>query len=328
MQIDFVIPWVDGSDPEWQKERNLHCNHPQHTEESRFRDWETLRYWFRAVETYAPWVNKIFFITWGHIPSWLNQDHPKIRFIVHKDYIPSKYLPTFNSHTIELNLHRIPELSEHFVYFNDDTFLNAPVSPEDFFKNGFPCNCAVLEPFMPVDPTDSYSHILLNNMAFINKHFKKYNVLKKHPFKWFHPVYGKYFLKNLYFTPGKLFSGFRNLHIPTSMQKSTFQNLWDLEPELLDATCKNKFRTSNDVNQNIMSYYDLCTGRFSPRSAVYGKCYGIGQTNSVLFSDMKSGSHKLICINDHPYINNFDLEKEILLKAFQEKLPQKSSFEI
>jgi len=61
MQIDFVIPWVDGSDPEWQKERNLHCNHPQHTEESRFRDWETLRYWFRAVETYAPWVNIFVF---------------------------------------------------------------------------------------------------------------------------------------------------------------------------------------------------------------------------------------------------------------------------
>lgn len=327
MQIDFVIPWVDGSDPAWLQERSHFCDNHR-TDESRYRDWGTLRYWFRAVETYAPWVNQIFFITWGHLPDWLKQKHPKLKIIKHNEYIPEEYLPTFNSNTIELNLHRIESLSEHFVYFNDDTYLNAPVSPEDFFQKGLPRNCAVLEPFMPTDPADSYSHILLNDMAFLNKHFNKYDVLTKDPTKWYHPIYGMYLLKNIYFTPGKLFSGLRNLHIPTSMQKSSFGKVWDLEPDLLHQTCLNHFRTERDVNQNIISYFDICSGNFSPRSAVFGKCYGIGQSNKQLFSDLKSGHHKLICINDHSYIMDFEQEKTAILKAFQEKLPRKSSYEL
>ena len=326
MQIDFVIPWVDGTDPIWKEERNRYCNNHKQ-DESRFRDWGTLPYWFRAIEAYAPWVNRIFFVTCGHIPQWLNTAHPKLTVITHESYIPAEYLPTFSSNTIELNLHRIPELSEHFVYFNDDTFINGPVTPEDFFCNGLPRNCAVLEPFSPVDPYDAYPHILLNDMAFLNKHFSKYGVLKNHFTKWYHPIYGKYLLKNLYFTPGKLFSGLRNLHIPTSMCKSTFQKIWNLEPQLLHATCQNRFRSNNDVNQNIMSYYDICSGNFSPRSAEFGICYGIERDNESLYYDLRTEKHKLICINDHPYIADFQKEQKQLLNALETKFPIKSAYE-
>ncbi|WP_331836427.1 hypothetical protein [Erysipelothrix piscisicarius] len=74
------------------------------------------------------WVNNVYLITYGHLPDFLNVDHPKLKIINHTDYIPSDYLPTFSSHTIELNMHRIEGLSEHFVYFNDDMFLNQPMS--------------------------------------------------------------------------------------------------------------------------------------------------------------------------------------------------------
>ena len=73
MNIDFVIPWVDGSDPAWRKEKYKYMgiDEPDAGDE-RYRDMGLLKYWFRAVEAYAPWVNQIHFITWGHLPDWLN----------------------------------------------------------------------------------------------------------------------------------------------------------------------------------------------------------------------------------------------------------------
>ena len=137
--VDFVIAWVDGNDKEWQKQRQKYkSGFMEDNSEVRFRDWDNLQYWFRGVEEYAPWVNHIYFITWGHVPQWLNLDNPKLKIVNHKDYIPEKYLPTFNSHTIELNMHRIQGLSRQFVYFNDDMFLTAPVTKEMFFKNDLP----------------------------------------------------------------------------------------------------------------------------------------------------------------------------------------------
>ena len=88
-QIDFVIPWVDGNDPEWIKEKNAFSNvitENDDVRDIRFRDWETLKYWFRGVEEYAPWVNRIHFVTWGHVPKWLNTEHPKIHIVNHRDY--------------------------------------------------------------------------------------------------------------------------------------------------------------------------------------------------------------------------------------------------
>src|SRR5690554_4129292 len=101
MKIDFVITWVDGSDPIWQKEKQQYFP-DDITDGQRFRDWDNLKYWFRAVEKFAPWVNKIHFITWGHTPKFLNLDHPKLNIVNHKDYLKPEYLPTYNSNAIEL----------------------------------------------------------------------------------------------------------------------------------------------------------------------------------------------------------------------------------
>ena len=120
-EIDFVLPWVDGSDTDWIRERNHYLGiKEENVETSRFRDWENLQYWFRGVEKFAPWVRRIYFVTWGHVPKWLNTAHPKLTVVRHEDYIPAEYLPTFSSHPIELNLHRIKGLSDRFVYFNDE----------------------------------------------------------------------------------------------------------------------------------------------------------------------------------------------------------------
>ena len=74
----------------------------------------------------------------GHVPKWLNTAHEKIQIVKHEDFMAPAYLPTFNINSIELNLHRIKGLSEHFVFFNDDMFLIDFVRPEDFSKTDFP----------------------------------------------------------------------------------------------------------------------------------------------------------------------------------------------
>ena len=82
--IDFVIMWVDSTDPEWIAKREKYISGVQDdVRVRRYRNWDNLRYWFRGVEKYAPWVNRVFFITCGQIPDWLNVDHPKLRLVKH-----------------------------------------------------------------------------------------------------------------------------------------------------------------------------------------------------------------------------------------------------
>lgn len=327
MKIDFVMPWVDGNDAKWQTLRNEYSDSPARIDESRYRDWDVLKYWFRAVEKYAPWVNRVHFVTCGQCPDWLNREHPKLKLVDHKDFIPAQYLPTFNSMAIELNLHRIEGLSEHFVYFNDDVYLNAPVKPEDFFRDGLPCHTAVLTSLTPGTANDPHIHAICNVMAFINTHFKKKAVLKKNFRKWYSLKYGKGLVKTLLNTPGSRFSNFSNSHVANSMRKSTYEAVWALEPELLDTACKSKFRSLQGVNQYIMTYYDLCSGNFAPRKSGFGTCYDIGIRDSAMYRDIRSGSHKLICVNDNEGIADFEKAKVMLTAAFEAVLPEKCSFE-
>ena len=96
-KIDFVIPWVDGNDPAWIAQRKKYQPDTRDDDgESRYRDWENLQYWFRGVEKFAPWVNKVYFLTWGHVPVWLDTSNPKLQIVRHEDYIPKDYLPTFS----------------------------------------------------------------------------------------------------------------------------------------------------------------------------------------------------------------------------------------
>lgn len=160
MTIDAVFTWVDGADPEFQKVKAAHAGFEpppplekwrrksQYTgvnearenpaasaaqTEGRFRNMDELRYALRSIEAHAPWIGTIFLVTNGQVPGWLNRDHPRLRLIRHDEIFPDPgCLPSFNSNAIELHLHRIPGLSEEFLYFNDDFFLGRPVTPGDF----------------------------------------------------------------------------------------------------------------------------------------------------------------------------------------------------
>ena len=183
--MDFVVTWVDENDPVWQKERQSYWNnHYGDNSVCRFRDWNLLRFWFRGVEKYAPWVRKIHFVTYGHYPQWLNVNHPKLSIVKHSDYIPSEFLPTFSSHPIELNLHRINALSEEFVFFNDDFYLLDSVVPEDFFVESLPCDSCNMTFNIPLSDMGIMGCIEQNNLMAINRHFRKSDLLRRH-WRWF-----------------------------------------------------------------------------------------------------------------------------------------------
>ncbi|WP_369309232.1 stealth family protein [Providencia rettgeri] len=173
LDLDIVLIWVDGNDPEWQNEYKKYSNKYINgdTSEIRFRDFELLKYWFRGIEKYTPWVRKVHFVTCGHLPNWLNINNEKINFVRHSDFIPKEYLPTFNSHTIELNLHRIEGLSENFIYFNDDFFIINKLENNYFFnlKNKLPKDCLIFNPII----SGGISHIVMNNLDVIKNTIQK-----------------------------------------------------------------------------------------------------------------------------------------------------------
>lgn len=139
--IDAVYTWVDGDDPAWikskrRREAELTGSeyHEEAKHEARFRSRDELKYSLRSLEMYAPWFRKIFVVTAGQVPEWLDVTNPKIEIIDHRDIYPEgDYLPTFNSNSIISRLHHIPGLSEHYVYINDDVFFGRDLGPERFF---------------------------------------------------------------------------------------------------------------------------------------------------------------------------------------------------
>ncbi|NLX66196.1 MAG: hypothetical protein GXZ19_05405, partial [Bacteroidales bacterium] len=192
MDIDFVITWVDMDDPKWKADFTNYSGKIDNTKnevsEARFRDYGFLKYWFRGVEKFAPWVRKIHFVTCGQKPEWLNVNHPKLALVNHSDYIPHEFLPVFNSSLIEIYLHKIPNLADRFVYFNDDFFITSPMGEERFYTNGLPNDIAA---FRLNFGTGLWSKCLKNNIRIIDEKFDKREVLKRDHEKWFHPSYGK-----------------------------------------------------------------------------------------------------------------------------------------
>jgi len=328
-KIDIVILWVDGSDEDWLRDFNQYASDSMigDKQPSRFRDWDLLQYWFRGIEKFMPWVNRIHFITSGHVPAGLNMQHPLINLVKHSDFIPGKYLPTFNANTIELNIHRIKDLSEQFIYFNDDLFVLKSLTPGRFFQNGLPCDYGV---FTAKPSGGGIIHIAVNDLEVLESHFDKHAVIKKNLRKWFNIKYGKELLNNLLLYPWKEFSGFIDPHLTTSFLKSTFTEVWGKAPDILDSTCRSKFRTNNDVNQWLMRYWQLAEGRFYPYNLKNsGTSMDITDNSLSTVNDFITDRRfDMICLNDSDEVSDFEKTKALLKESFEKILPDKSSFEL
>lgn len=330
-KIDFVMTWVDGNDKTWQEQKLKYSNEKESDNRiNAYRDWDLLRYWFRGVEKNASWVNKIYFVTSGQKPEWLNENNEKLVLINHKDYIPEEYLPTFSSHPIELNLHRIKGLSEKFSYFNDDVFIINKVKPSDFFIDGLPCDRAILN-INCEKLSWQIQKINNNDIAVINESFDFKKCIKSYWHKWFNFKYGKEVLKNLWLYPCPRFPGIKHEHANSNFLKSTFDEVWEKHFEVLNETSRHKFREpNNDINQYLFKDWQIAEGKFIP-----------SKKNSI-FCDLKFRDNfgkylkiiekkksKIVCINDADDLdeNEYIDKKKKLIEAFNSILPEKSSFE-
>jgi hypothetical protein len=332
MEIDFVILWVDGNDLEWQKEfsKFYEKNMAGDTRTSRYREWDNLQYLFRSFEEFTPWVRKIHFVTWGHLPSWLNTEHPKLNIVNHNDYVDSDYLPVFNANPLEIYFHNIKELSENFVYFNDDFFITRKLSKDRFFRNGLPCDCLVSN---ALSSSAGVGHFVLNNLEILNKNLNKKEMLKNNFLKLFSPKYGKDLIRNLALLPWPRFTGFVDPHMPQPFLKSTFEDIWSREKDVLEKTMSSRFRECSNVNQYLFRYWQLAQGKFHPISMkdtkyieITNKSVDSGEIDDVITSK----KYSMICLNDSKNIDekDFDRLKESINNSFRKILPNRSSFEI
>ena len=330
MDIDFVITWVDMEDPKWKAEFSKYSgkkdNEKNGVSEARFRDYGFLKYWFRGVEKFAPWVRKIHFVTSGQKPEWLDENNPKINLVSHKDYVPAEFLPTYNSVVIERYLHKIPDLAEHFVYFNDDFYIINNISTERFFKNGVPCDIAVFQ----YNPSWSqwYKRIK-NNLKIINRHFDKKEVMARDHDKWFHKSYGSRARWNYLLKPYGKFITLRTPHNAQPYLKSTFEEVWAVAEKELTETSANRFRTVTDYTPELFRTWQICKGNFEPYNTYSDtKMFPLMIKPKQAIKAIYNQSYTLICLNDNVHIRNYAQVMGNIMNAFESILPEKSSFEL
>lgn len=346
MKIDFVLPWVDPNDKNWQESRNYYskANLPPNSNKSnstfRFRDFETLKYVLRSIEYNCPWYNKIYLITEGHYPKWLDITNEKIQVITHQElYFNKQHLPIFNSSSIEMNILNIPNLSENFVYLNDDTIIYNPLAKSRFFTNGLPVDFishGLLSRgkfYSLLKGKDFWTNALNNNIKLINSN-NKINIKKIERNKLYHTSYSlndkfcNFLLKNLF----KKFFWFEHWHHPQAYCKQTLRDVYELYHTEMENCSKNKFRDSTDLTHYLYRYYHLSKGTFYPfkfNDGIIKNIDSINTLNEVIKVLENTKKFNFVCFNDSDLLleKDFPYAKVLLNNFLAKKFPLKASFE-
>ncbi|MBJ7357971.1 stealth conserved region 3 domain-containing protein [Nocardioides sp.] len=302
--VDVVYTWVDGNDPVWNAAREQRlarltgtgsaetAQTRESSGQARFVSRDELRYSLRSVHLFAPWVRRIHLVTAGQVPDWLDLDHSSVTVVDHSAILPADALPTFNSHAIETSLHRVPDLAEHFVYFNDDFFLGRPIRPEAWFSPaGLPATF--------VAPTTVGLSDLPDAPPYLKAAWNNRRLLLG--------AFGRALTHNL-------------AHAPYPHRRSVLEELTERFPEALAATARSPFRSDGDVStlSSLAQHYGLMTGQsFVGESS---RAY-VNLSNSDLDWQLKKTLQRdqdFICLADHHdhALNPVRLNRT--LKAFME----------
>ena len=330
-KIDFVVMWVDGGDPVWQAKKVKYSESVDTSKNSMnsvkaYRDWGTFKYWFRGVEKFAPWVNKVYLVTDQQKPSWLNIASEKLVLVDHSDILRKDYLPVFSANPIESNIHRITGLSEHFVFFNDDVYLTAPVEPRDFFsEEGLPKYNTALSPIVP----ERYGtgHFQVNDMEIVTSYFSRDEILKNGKFLSFKQGW-KNILKTLLYRNSKFICGFWENHLAHPLLKSTMELVWEKETAILEKTSASRFRNPADTNVWLFKYWQIASGKYEVADPKLGDLFSLDNVDSDFWELLNSGKYKIMCINDGFNVQDEEQVMTDFIKAMEELFPEKSSFEL
>lgn len=292
--MDIVITYVNGLDPVWQKDYEHYTNTP--ILEKRFRDWGTLQYLFRGIAENMPFIRKVHLIVSGEsqVPEWLNRD--EVNVVLHSDIIPAEFLPTFNCNPIEMCLHRIEGLDEEFLYFNDDMFPMCPCEPTDFFREGR----GVIGMSRHIVAHDMYKKICRNSDRLARRAAGKRGSC-------------------LFIRPQ---------HICTPMLRSASAELYDKEQEEIRRTSACRVRNENNVTQYIFLNYLYFKGRVIPHR-ISKRHFSVSVASVDKLRDfLLNPTKSMVCINDVKLPDGrYQEMREVIHKAFEASLPDKSKYE-
>ena len=320
--IDIVYTWVDGRDQKWLNEyskakEKCKISFSKKDFMNRYVDIEEMRYSLRSVEKNAPWINNIFIVTWDQKPNWINSYHPKIKFISHSQIFPSNVtLPTFNSNSIDFLLYRIPGLSEHFIYVNDDMYFGRPVSSSDFFTPDG--KSKVISKSTYWSRVESYNYELKNREKFVKNGDYQFNAIVTNTILEFKKKYHHIF-------------PFSYSHIPFPLTKKICEEAYINFKEKIELTLHKPFRTTDDLQmQPLMLQYGLYTNQSIAIDKNYNDIVFIAmktdKSNMIHLTNILKNKPKLLSINIDEYINR-DAVKGFLNFMFRDfscfELPDK-----
>ncbi|MFM5904215.1 MAG: Stealth CR1 domain-containing protein [Microbacteriaceae bacterium] len=289
--IDAVYLWVDGSDPTWLAKKSAYDSNSDSSHgsaASRFISRNELYFSIRSLLDHARWVNKIWVVTDGQTPD-LGEFADLVTVIEHKDFIPADYLPTFNSHTITANLHRIEGLSEHFLYLNDDIFFGRNLHPGIWFDTlgrSVVRYTKTLLPGFETNSIDTIHRIRQNTVAL--GHAAGYKTTTR-----------------------------SIQHGPHPLQKQIMAELWKAHPESLETTCRNRFRSETDIVPEWLHNFAAIT---SARSFVGGKLtynYVVLNARATLPKILALFVRRLpsvLCLNDVSELAERDRASEVIVE--------------
>lgn len=243
--IDVVYTWVDGDDPVLAARRSKYREGidldiaGREVGPSRYTNHDELKYSLRSLHMYAGFVRHVYLVTDGQVPQWLDTDSDWITVVDHRDVFQAEALPVFNSHAIETRLHHVPGLSDRYLYFNDDVFVNRPVTPEAFFYG----NGIAKLPFSP----------------------NKLGLGAPHPLEPAPNSAGKNARELIARTFGRTITH-KSLHVPHPQLLSVFREISDAGFEEFERTTYSKFRATTDVASvaALHHYWALLSGRGVP----------------------------------------------------------------
>ena len=291
--MDIVITYVNGNDPVWQKDYEKFTKVP--VMEKRFRDWGTLQYLLRGIEKHMPFIRKVFLVVShrSQIPEWV--DESNLNVVLHEDFVPEEYLPTFNCNTLEMNLNRIKGLDEQYLYFNDDLFPVRDCKPGDFYRDGK----SLIGFTKHYWGTGMFKQICRNSDALARK--------------------------ALGMPASRSF--IRPQHICAPMLKSECEKMCGIVAEDIAASYT-RTREGRNYNQYMFTDYLFYQGK-ALSEKISSKHLSVAVSSaSRIRKAIEAPSRNLICINDVRLSEKrYEKLRNTVIDAFEKKFPQKSRFE-
>ena len=291
-KIDYVFPYVNSNDSYWKYLYNISLSGKESQFVAgiqRFRDNGLLKYLFRSLEKYLPWVNQVHMIVMcdSQVPDWINRE--KVHLIYHSDFIPKKYLPTFSSNLIETFLPFLPLVEEKFIYGNDDLLPCRPLSKKFFFFGNIPIYNINIRDYLETAPGD---------------------YLRKNAFNI---IIGKKQNQRVATTQ----------HSTISYRLSSLKNCFNKYKKII-LNSLSKFREEKNYNQYMYAFHQMIEDTIINKPHIIAS-YSIRPNNIDKILERNFKNFDFICLNDEFEMTNKDWYQ--VQQKFEYMLPNKSKYE-